>query len=534
MNWLDNINDKLKRTVRSWLQIQPSSPYNIQIQELADFDLCAIRNRIWYRGDSSELQQMYAQCQEYADRFKFWACKSTPGMEIRKIHTGLPKLIVNTLCAITLADMYDFDFDNDVQSQTWEEIDKENNFRSIMEDALRDALTVGDGVFRIILDTSESKHPIIEWVPGERVEYIREYGRIHEIVIRIPYPDNHVLLAHYGKGYIHHELYKGDTLQDIKTYPPTAGVTDWQFDEGLMLAVPFMIFKNARFEGRGGSIFDSKLDNFDSFDEIWSQWMDALRAGRAKTYVPESCIPRNPNTGELMRPNSFDNRFIAGSDNMSENGKNTIQTEQPAIPHDSYLASYVTALDLCLQGIISPSTLGIDTKKLDNAEAQREKEKTTLYTRQAIVDAMQAQIPDLISQCINAENVLHHKAPEDVKVTLPFGEYANPSFEAQVETLAKARPGTAMMSIEAQVEELYGDSKDDEWKQEEIERLKAEQGVAAMQDPSVSMDAGDFSVSLEDNNESEGNEPPVQDGKDGVQKAPANRKCAGAVWNLCY
>ena len=44
--------------------------------------------------------------------------------------------------------------------------------------------------------------------------------------------------------------------------------------------------------------------------------------------------------------------------------------DQPSIPHDSYLASYVTALDLCLQGVISPSTLGIDVKKLDNAEAQ--------------------------------------------------------------------------------------------------------------------------------------------------------------------
>ena len=52
---------------------------------------------------------------------------------------------------------------------------------------------------------------------------------------------------------------------------------------------------------------------------------------------------------------------------MGENAKNQIDTEQPAIPHDSYLASYCTALDLCLQGIISPSTLGIDVKKLDNA-----------------------------------------------------------------------------------------------------------------------------------------------------------------------
>ena len=35
-----------------------------------------------------------------------------------------------------------------------------------------------------------------------------------------------------------------------------------------------------------------------------------------------------------------------------------------------------------------------------------------------------------------------------------------------------------IMSIEASVDELYGDTKDDEWKQEEIARLKAEQGIS--------------------------------------------------------
>lgn len=160
------------------------------------------------------------------------------------------------------------------------------------------------------------------------------------------------------------------------------------------------------------------------------------------------------------------------------------------------IASYITALDLCLQGIISPSTLGIDTKKLDNADAQREKEKTTLYTRNAIVEALQETLPEVVSAALNAYNILMKKPVEEVKVDIPFGEYANPSFESQVETLAKARPGVALMSVEAQVEELYGDSRDDEWKQEEIARLKAEQGIAEVEEPGVNMAAGIFDVNL--------------------------------------
>lgn len=208
---------------------------------------------------------------------------------------------------------------------------------------------------------------------------------------------------------------------------------------------------------------------------------------------------------------------------MSENADNKVQTEQPVIPHDSYLASYVTALDLCLQGIVSPSTLGIDVKKLDNAEAQREKEKTTLYTRNAIVEALQNTLPELISACLNCYNTLMNQPIEEVKVNIPFGEYANPSFESQVETVTKGKQG-GVMSIEAAVEELYGDSRDEEWKAEEVKRLKAEQGIAELEEPGVNMSADDFQVKIKEveGNAGEGHEPDLADEPEGVPGAAAN------------
>ncbi len=135
----------------------------------------------------------------------------------------------------------------------------------------------------------------------------------------------------------------------------------------------------------------------------------------------------------------------------------------------------------------------IDTKKLDNAEAQREKEKTTLYTRNSIVEAMQETLPAVVGMCINANNILHGQQVEEVNVNIPFGEYANPSFESQVETVTKAKQG-GIMSIERCVEELYGDSLDEHCKEEEIARLKAEQGIQDLEEPSINMKLGDFEV----------------------------------------
>lgn len=486
------MSESIKKGIRSWLNVVPASPYTIQINEVLDFETNAIRNRIWYRGDSNELEQMYGQNPEWADKHKFWASKCTPGMEMRKIHTGLPGLMVRILSSVVLADMNDFEFEDSQQEVIWKEIAKENKFQKKMEKALKEVLYIGDGAFKVTVDTSVSQFPILEWYPGERIEIVRHRDRIKEIIFKTPYKEHgrqYVLNERYGYGYIKNELYLDNRQVDLKDIDATAGLFDWTFDKSIILAVPLQIYESAKYEGRGGSVFDGKLDSFDALDEVWSQWMDALRAGRARTYIPDSLVPKNPQTGKILNPNPFDNRFFAGDTDMSENGENKVQTEQPDIPHESYLASYCTALDLCLQGIISPSTLGIDVKKLDNAEAQREKEKATLYTRNAIVEALQETLPELIGAAVGAYYILLKQTIKEVNVTIPFGEYANPSFESQVETLAKARPGVAMMSIEAQVEELYGDSKDEAWKQAEIARLKAEQGIVDMNEPGVNAES---------------------------------------------
>lgn len=508
------IMETIKKSIRSWLEIQPADPYTIKIIDSIDFETNAIRNKIWYRGDSNELEQLYGQLLEQADKYKFWASKSTPGQEIRKVHTGLPGLIVKVLTDVVLNDLNDFDFELDKNKSLWEEFDKEELFSEHLNLALREMLYMGDGAWKIIIDTKFSQYPMSEWVSGLYVDYVYQYGRVKEVIFKTAYKESYktyTLHEIYGYGYINYRLYLGDKEVPLTTIEATKHLIDLVFDKTVILAVPAKIYSSKKYPNRGGSIFDDgKLDNFDAFDEAWSQWMDALRAGRAKTYIPEGLLPRDPNTGALIKPNAFDNRYIATEANMSEKSDNRITTEQPVIPHDSYLASYVTALDLCLQGIISPSTLGIDVKKLDNAEAQREKEKATLYTRGSIVKALQKVLPRVIQAHFDAYNILNKAALEEIKVDVNFGEYANPSFESQVETVSKAKTG-GIMSIEASVDELYGDSKDDEWKKEEVARLKAEQGIVEMEEPALNLEG----VLIDDSID---NEPSVQNVKRAIQR----------------
>lgn len=535
MRWTKKLSENVKRGIRSWLNVQEASPANILINEPLDYEANAIKNRIWYRGDSEELQQLYSQIDTGVDKYKFWACKSTPGQEIRKIHTGLPALVVDTLAGITLADL-DIQIEKDQATQElWEQIDKDNKFRKKLEKAVKETLYIGDGAFKISFDIQLSQYPIVEFYPGDRIELVTERGRIKEIVFKTAYRHDrrdYVLYEHYGYGMITYELYRGETQVSLKSIPQTENLVDVAFGtdkpEGkYMMAVPIQFYESGKWDERGQSIFDKKIDSYDAFDEVWSQWMDAVRMGRAKEYIPDCLIPRNPETGELMRPNHFDNRFIAVGNDMSENAKNMIDVEQPNIPHESYLASYCTALDLCLQGLISPSTLGIDVKKLDNSEAQREKEKATLYTRDTIINALQVDIPLLVETVLKAYNEFYRKSVKPVEVTVEFGDYANPSFESQIEAISKARQGQ-IMSVDAAVDELYGDDKDDTWKQEEIKRLKEELGIGEVEEPGVNLEAGGFQVNIGGADEGKGGKQNIQNEPEEVPGASSDSKGTGS------
>ena len=485
---MGTVNDKIKNVIRNWLEIQPSVGDTITIQETNTFEGNCFRNLLWYRGDASELHKYYTQTDDLMGNAKFWAAQSTTGINIRKIHTGLPSMIVDMLADIIVDSFNKIEVKGNNEAQTnWEEIAKENDFKETLKQAIIDVFVQCDGAFKISYDTDISKYPIIEFYSGQDVDYEYTRGRITGINFKNKYPKKDVcytLFEKYSKDGIKYELYKNNQLmKDYNSIPETADLKE-PTDTKFMMAVPMMFNKSKKYKGRGQSILEKKLDAFDSFDEVWSKWIDALRDNRTITYIPEDLIPTNEN-GDLLKPNTFDNRYAKVGSTTSETESSKITREKGDFDYEGMLQSYITALDLCLQGLISPSTLGIDVKKLDNADAQREKEKATQYTRGKVIDVLEKVIPKLVCACLMAYDKAQNKTAGKYEATVDFKEYANPSFEATVETVSKARPGQNVMSIEKTVDTMYGDSLTKEEKEEEVKRLKEEQGIIEKDEPTI-------------------------------------------------
>lgn len=468
-----------------------ANPSTIRVLETMDHETNCFKNSIWYRGEASELHQFYTQYDDMMGNVRFWQSESSNMVDFRKIHSGLPGLIIDTLADITFSDVGEFEFNNDEAKEIWEEIEKELP-KNFFKNAFKKAMVLGDGAIRFVYHPNESKYPIAEFYPANRVDFVYRHGKINKIIFKIPYliDDSeftlHEIHTEYGYSYmLTNDVGKRVSVMD---YPEFRGLKSFKKSEKGFMCVPVILGESSKYEGRGKSLFDGKDDSFDAFDEAYSQIIEASRDNRTKQYIPEQMIPKNPETGETLKSNPFDGRFIKVKGVTGTEGASpTIDVENPEMDYEGLMMAYTTTLDVCLQGLISPSTLGIDVKKLDNAEAQREKEKATLYTRSRIIEVAEKVIPQVVAVALELYDLASERPKQEYEVNVQFGEYANPSFEATVETIGKAK-SYKIMSNERVVDELYGDTMDEDEKKKEIERLNAMDGYEVAEPIATSFD----------------------------------------------
>lgn len=546
-----SFSERVRNMVRNWLRIEPAQEQSVTIRETVGYAANCMRNRVWYRGDAGEIEQLFQALDGagYASgTARFWA-KAPSNGEVRKAHSGLPAILVDTLAYLVKSDLNDVEFEaggadattdsGEIEAglqwgdsirealdaaaiaarsggqaaagtaraaDTWEEIATDCRWTDIVGEAVSGVLTVGDGAFKISIDEDVSPYPLLEFWPGDRVEYLRRHGRITGVVFKTVLPagggysagsfgDAHnvdfELREIYEPGSVRYELWRDDRQVPLSALPELAEYKPVTYDDKFPLAVPLCVFPSQKYPGRGRSIFDGKTDAFDAHDEVISQWIDAVRHGRVKNYIPEDMIPRDPETGKLLRVDSFGTNFIQVASSRAEGaaGAQHIETIQPEIRYDAFVESYAATLNLCLQGVVSPATLGIDVGRMSSAEAQREKKDVTGMTRNAITDALEKALPQVVRSMLMAYDLLQGHAAGQYEPKVTFGEYGAPDFDSRVQTVASAATA-GVMSAEAVVDELWGASKDAAWKTAEVRRILAERGIEQAEEPGVGSGAG--------------------------------------------
>ena len=203
MNWIQNFVKKLFR-------IQPAREREVVIIEPHTFLADVIRNKLWYRGDSAELEQYFKKTARWdVEKARFWA--ATAQGSVRKMHSGIVSTVVDRYKDIVLADMDTVDF-GEGQLETeeaWKEIFDGADLNNVIGEGISGALASGDGAFKITADEC-SPYPIIEFYDAENVNYVYSHSRLKEIKFYTSYRSGSKELRleeTYGYGYIKYRLY---------------------------------------------------------------------------------------------------------------------------------------------------------------------------------------------------------------------------------------------------------------------------------------------------------------------------------------
>lgn len=468
---------------------------------------------VWYQGDSDELLNFYTyhaaisyNYEPFFSRNKrnyFWSISSSEG-DVKRTHSGQPKNIIDTLVSIIgTPDIRgghgDLEENNNV-NETIQNIIDENNFWEELYKQVQLPMTMveGWGCWKVVWDTDISNSPIPVYYRAEDVDFIYKLNRIVGVMFKDYYTDgkrNYLILEtrylQHGNLYVETEIFEmggaGDEanlkpldMQEVdfmKDTEPKLEITSFN----KLMAVPCIFYRDSSDVTPGRSMFSGKIDLFDDLDQCLSQAANTVRKSTPIEYFDSNYLERDRH-GMPIQPKSYDRKYVMykGARNADGVNANTqpVQATQPNMTFEQYDKEAMAILLQIMNGLISPATLGLDVAKKDNAEAQREKEKITVFTRKNISDSEQKILISLFNQLLCAKELMETGkiTIDDYNISITFPEFADDSYENKLAVLGE-QLGKGSLSIEMYLSRLYNGKLSDSEYKKELEYLKKFHGV---------------------------------------------------------
>ena len=500
-----NFMDKIRERILKFLKINQLdyNPYserftfigdekNILEQQLKEYE-------VWYSGDSNELLNFYTNQSIYGNarepiynrnrRNYFWEISSEEA-KIKRVHSGIPHAIITTLVnAIGSPEISS----KDVRINTMlDNIIEKNDFINILnQQQMPFTMVDGWGAFKINIEKELSDAPIIQYYDAKDVEFIYKSGILLGIIYKDYYRanDRNYILTETRRlvknngitsSVIEYQLFRLEnkdeaTPCDLTEVPELANYQNLEIPNYKhILGVPcrFLFDKNNKSYGR--SFFANKVDLFDDLDQILSQDSQSVRVSTPVEYYPVDIMERSQD-GIPQLPSVYNRQFIKldAMPNGDGDVDSTIQTTQPQLNFEQYSQDAMNKLDFILTGLLSPATMGIDIAKKDNADAQREKEKITIMTRNNVINRETRIIKELFNICLAVQEFIDTGkiTLKDYDIDVKFNEFANPSFENEIQILGNAW-SNGQISTDRYVDLLWNDKLTDEEKAEEVAKLE--------------------------------------------------------------
>lgn len=447
----------------------------------------------WYRGTSNDLTYYYQvlaplMVGEEESEFKYllpyrnYYWYSNKEQDVKKTHSGLAREICNTLTSV-VGKPTKIVVENDPSlTQRLIDINEANDFDTILTEQISEMLGLGNVALFVDI-VPNIPYPVysiasgvdvdFEWLGNmvvaiSRRHYYSYNGNEYQLIERRGLKEGHAT--------IEYKLFQcnGKEMREVplKTIPELKSLVNLEFpNTDFLLAVPF-VWDLDKSKGRGRSIYASKIDLLDDYDQNLSQESNIMRAMTPVERVDINSLEVDSN-GQRIKPTIFGKKFIYyHSPDQINNEVEPPSTDFQQADFGSLSNESVETLMRCVSGIISPATLGYDVARNSTDLAQREKEKVTMKTANRIIDIEERGLNKFFDLVLSCDALMRDKnaMPVDKSYTINFPDYSVDTFESKLTYLTSAL-SVKGISPERYVNELWGDSLNEDAKKKEIEYI---------------------------------------------------------------
>lgn len=465
-------------------------------------------NSIWYGGCDIDLKRLY---EEELKKFKvgrqttdelnyFWA-QPTAGLNVRKIHSGLPQLISEKMVDLLLSNGYEYTVYVDDKLEDEDEENKkrldmileDNSFDTLLPEAIETESWAGGVAFKLSY-SDRFPYPIIEVIQPEEYEATIEAGRITEDKFITYYNRNnsmYKLKEIYGYdekgGYIKYELTRkiaddwfSVELSELEETKDLKTLTFNGFKDKFSLYKPNKL-PNSEFRGSrlGESDYAGSQGVFDAIDEVLSTWVQEFRDAKINKFWPDNLLPKDPISGVASLLPSLKKDFITYVGGIGEKEKpNRPEMIQGDIHSEKYVESFKKLIETALNNAgLSPQSIGITGLESVSAseESQELREKTSIRTREKKLSLWTETLNKLDKLLLVMDDFKNGRTPQDYYTRVVFNDYKIQTVDDKTTIATKGIAGKAW-SIKSAVEYVH-----DEMTPEEqilmVVNIKIENGI---------------------------------------------------------
>lgn len=462
-------------------------------------------NAIFYGGNDLALKKLFEiDLKKFkmgtltSDSLNYFWAQPTEGLNVRKIHSGLPQLISEKMVDLLLSNGYEYNVEigeeeDEVNQKRLEMILKDNNFETLLQQAIETESWGGGVAFKISFD-KRFEFPLLEVIQPTEYESTVVAGRIVEDIFITYYEKENTtykLKEIYGydetSSYIKYKLFKLDN----QTYKD-ANLSELVETQDLEdISIPgfkgkFSLYKanklpNSEFKKSllGESDYSGSIGIFDAIDETLSTMVQEFRDAKVKNFWPSNLLPVDPITKESYIPASLKKDFITYAGGIGEKEKaDKPELIQGDVHSDKYVESFKKLIEIALNNAgLSPQSIGVSGLESTAAseESQELREKTSIRTREKKAKSWKQALEKLFELLLQMDDYVHSRTIGKYDIDFMFNDYKIETLADKTDIASKGITSKSW-SIKTAVDYVHEEMTDEE-KTLEVIRIKVENGI---------------------------------------------------------